>query len=98
MAKITITKDNLPTSEQFKEMLELMEAHTTPFESILSLMRQLVAFEQQYGLSSDVFYARFMRGEVEDTVPFIRWAGRYELYLEAKHLLENQAQELAIVA
>jgi hypothetical protein len=95
MARITITKDNVPTSEQFKEMLELLEARDSPVESILSLMRQLVAFEQQYGMTSDVFYARFMRGEVEDNVPFIRWAGRYELYLEAREELENDLSNVS---
>lgn len=96
MARITITKDNIPTSEQFKEMLELMEARNTPVESILSLMRQLVAFEQQYGMTSDVFYARFMRGEMGDNLPFIMWAGQYELYLESKHEIESQLAQVAV--
>ncbi len=43
-----------------------------------------MTFEQEYHFASDVFYARFMRGEMGDALPFIKWAGRYELYLEAK--------------
>jgi hypothetical protein len=90
MAKIIITKDNLPSLAEFKALLEQMEAHSSPLDDILSLLRDLVAFEQKYNMASDVFYARFMRGEMGDAMPFIRWAGRYELYLETKHELASQ--------
>ncbi len=90
MAKIIITKDNLPSLAEFKALLEQMEAHSSPLDDILGLLRKLVAFEQKYNMTSDVFYARFMRGEMGDDMPFIKWAGRYELYLEAKHELESQ--------
>ena len=86
MAKITITKDNLLNLTEFKVLLEQMETRSSTLDDILGLLRQLVAFEQEYSLASDVFYARFMRGEMGDDLPFIKWAGRYELYLEAKQI------------
>ena len=90
MAKIIITKDNLLSPTEFQTLLEQMEARSSPLDSILGLLRDLTAFEQEYKMSSDVFYARFMRGEMGDAMPFIKWAGRYALYLEAKHKLESQ--------
>ncbi len=90
MAKIIITKDNLPSLAEFKALLEQMEAQSSPLDDILSLLRDLVAFEQKYNMASDVFYARFMRGEMGDAMPFIEWAGQYELYLETKHELASQ--------
>lgn len=90
MTRITITKDNLPTSEQFRELLELMEVRDSPLESLFRLMRELVAYEKQYGMPSDIFYSRLMQGELEDKLPYIKWAGRYELYLEAREELESQ--------
>lgn len=38
------------------------------------LMRDLSHFEQQYDLSSDVFYARFQAGEMGDAMDFVEWA------------------------
>jgi len=35
-----------------------------------------------------------MRGEMGDALPFIKWAGRYELYLEAKQELESQIAKI----
>ena len=90
MAKITITQDNLLSLSEFQTLLEQIEARSSTMDDILALLRQLVAFEQEHGLASDVFYARFMRGEMGDALPLVKWAGRYELYLEAKQEFESR--------
>jgi hypothetical protein len=98
MAKVTITKDNLLSLTEFQMLLEQMEERSSTLDDILGLLRQLVAFEQKYNLASDVFYARFMRGEMGDDLPFIKWAGRYELYLEAKQELDQQLADASVAA
>jgi hypothetical protein len=97
MAKITITKDNLLSSAEFRTLLEQMSNRSSPLEDMLALLRELVAYEEQYNMESDVFYARFMRGEMGDDLPFIMWAGQYEAYLEAKQELADQLAKPAIV-
>jgi hypothetical protein len=47
-------------------------------------------------MATDVFYARFMRGEMGDALPFIKWAGRYELYLEARQEIDKQLAKTPI--
>ena len=49
-----------------------------------------IVFEQQHNMPSDLFYDRFMRGEMGDAIPIMKWAGRYELYLELKWEIEYQ--------
>lgn len=98
MAKIVITKDSLLSRDEFAALLEQMEERSSAINHILRLLRELVAFEEQYGLASDVFYARFMRGEMGDDLPLIKWAGRYELYLEAKQEIEGQLAVLPVTA
>jgi hypothetical protein len=98
MAKLTFTQDNLPSSTEFQELLEQAEARSSTIDDLLSLLRQLVSFEQKYHLASDVFFARFMRGEMGDNMDFIKWAGRYELYLEIKQEVDSKLAELKIVA
>lgn len=96
MAKITITKDNLLTLGEFKALLEQTTARSSALEDILGLLRELVAYEDEYDMGSDVFYARFMRGEMGDDLPFIMWAGRYEAYLEAKQEIADQLPKRAV--
>lgn len=94
--KITITKDNLLTPAEFKFLLEQTEARSSATDYVFRLLRELVVFEEKYGMKSDVFYARFMRGEMGDDLPFIKWAGRYELYLEARQEIDTQLAQLPI--
>ena len=90
MTKLTVTQDNLPSLEQFQALLEQSEKRGSLIDDLLRLLRKLVEFEQTYNLSSDVFYARFMRGEMGDDLDFIKWAGRYELYLETRQELDSR--------
>jgi hypothetical protein len=98
MAKIVITKDNLLSLDEFKALLEHTTARSSILEDILALLRELVVFEDKYDMGSDIFYARFMRGELGDDLPFIMWAGQYELYLEAKQEIASQLTETPMAA
>ncbi len=89
MAKIVITKDNLLTSAEFKALLEQMTTRSSNLEDVLGLLRELIVYEDKYGMPSDVFYARFMRGEMGDDLSYIMWAGQYESYLEARQEIEE---------
>ncbi len=96
MAKITITKDSLLSLAEFKVLLEQLEDRSSTMDYIFRLLRTLVAFEEEYNIPSDVFYARFMRGEMGDELPFIKWAGRYELYLEAKQEIDSLLTKIPV--
>jgi glycogen debranching enzyme len=89
VAKITITQDNLLTSAEFKKKLEEIEENASSMDDMLDLMREMIAFERQYNMPSDEFYARFMRGEMGDARAVIQWAIRYELYLNIKEEIES---------
>ena len=41
-------------------------------------------------MSSADFYARYQRGELEDTAEFVEWAGDYQHYLQLKEQLEQK--------
>lgn len=96
MAKITITKDNLLSLDEFKALLEQTETRSSTMDYIFRLLRELVSFEDKYNIATDVFYARFMRGELGDELPFIKWAGRYELYLEARQEIDSRLAKVPV--
>ena len=98
MARTVITNDTLLSITEFKALLEQTEMRSSTLDYVLRLQRELVAFEDEYNLASDVFYARFMRGEMGDDLPFIKWAGRYELYLEVKQEIEVQLASQPVAA
>ncbi len=95
MARFVFTKENMPTSEEFRKLLD--ETPPRPeTEYLHDLSRDLFTFENRFNMNSDVFYARFMRGEMGDDMPFIEWAGCYEIYIEAKQKVNNRLAKIAV--
>ena len=64
--------------------------YTSPIEALTALIRSLVAYEQQYQMSSSDFYTRYQRGEMGDTAEMIEWAGDYQHYVQLKEELEQK--------
>ena len=50
---------------------------------IAQLRNDLDEFEEQYGLDSETFYARFRTGEMGDAMDFMEWASLYDMYTNA---------------
>jgi hypothetical protein len=50
--------------------------------TLAELEERLEAFEGEFGLSSEEFFARYVRGEMGDDSKVIKWAGTYRLYLD----------------
>jgi hypothetical protein len=57
-------------------------------KAILNIRFDLIEFEQKYQESSEVFYQKFMAGELDDTEDFMIWAGIYEMLLDNQQQLE----------
>lgn len=90
MPVIEFTKETMPeTREEFSLLLEEARSNANPLDDLLALGRQLLSFEQRYDMTSAEFYDRYKRGELGDDMDFVRWAGRYRLYLELKEEIEK---------
>ena len=96
MVKFHFTQENMPTPEEFQRMLKEAVARSNPIDELLELLRDLVAYEEQYDMMTEEFYERFMQGELGDAEDYISWAGDYEVYLRFKHRIgEGLKQVLA---
>ena len=85
MPVVEFTQETMPeTREEFSRLLEEAWRDANPVDGLLALSRQLLSLEQQYGMTSAEFYARYKGGEMGDDMDFVRWAGRYRLYRELK--------------
>ena len=94
MINIHITKNEMPSLEQFDMMLDAAENKLSDVDILAKLMRDLALFERQYDMTSDRFHTRFMDGEIGDKMPFIEWAGKYENHQKLKQRIEQRLQKL----
>jgi hypothetical protein len=88
MPTLTFEKGNIPTREEMHRLIEEMRQHANPVDDLLELARTLNGFEQKYHLTSVDFFEKYQRGEMGDDMDFIRWAGRYQMYVDLKHKIE----------
>lgn len=89
MAKVTIRYPE-HSPEDRKRLLNELRDHLDANEGLESLIAEMNDFETQYGMSTVEFYARFVRGEMDDSHDFINWAGAFKLY---QHLLQTHFQQ-----
>ena len=79
MAKIKIHyKKGGPS--QLPGLRAALKAPVDPEESLASVIADLNAFEQTYGMTTIEFYARFNKGLMGDSRDFIKWAGTFDDY------------------
>jgi hypothetical protein len=89
MAKVKIRIPEHSPAERKQLLDELMEK-TNDNEGIEALIEKMNGFEQEYGMSTVEFYARFVAGKMGDSRDFIKWAGAFRLY---HHLLQERSSQ-----
>jgi hypothetical protein len=52
--------------------------------TVKELRARLKPYEKKYGLTSEEFYDRFRRGQIEDTKETVDWCLDYQFYLLVK--------------
>jgi len=89
MALIKFTKKNMPKSgaELIRSLRKAIK-HRSLLDDYFELTQELTRLEIKHTMSSHAFYKKFQKGKLGDSMEFIRWANKYELYQEVKGDLE----------
>ena len=53
------------------------------------LAARLMAYEQQYGMTSKDFYRRFRSGELGDEMDFVEWSVFWDMHLATQKRLDS---------
>lgn len=48
-------------------------------DNILQVSRRLKRFEEEFGMDSEVFYAKLQNAELDERVEYSEWAGEHEV-------------------
>ena len=88
--RIEAIADFYPTAEIFFQ--DVIDHQISELERGNFYMRlDIQKYEEQYGMTSELFYAKFVNGEVDDREDFMIWSGLYEFILENEAKLEELA-------
>ena len=97
MARLTFTKDNLPTPEEFRQMLAQTMVQSNPVDDLLEVADELREYEQRYGMASAEFYEQFRQGVLDDELQHcIGWAAAFEVFTKLKRVVESALMREAV--
>ncbi|RLC55139.1 MAG: hypothetical protein DRI80_18225 [Chloroflexota bacterium] len=97
MARLTFTKDNLPTPEEFKRMLSEAMTQSNPVDDLLEVAGELWEYERKYNMTSAEFYEQFRRGMLDDELQHcIGWAAAFQTFTKLKRTVESTLMREAV--
>jgi hypothetical protein len=76
--------ETLPTDTDPKALRAFLDRIQHSLEMV---NRRLKRFEEEFGMDSEVFYAKLQNAELEERVEYAEWAGEHEMQ---KRLLQQR--------
>lgn len=76
-----------------------MQEQTTVYysrvDALVALAKRLNLYEERHQLSSEDFFDRFSKGQLDDTLDFVEWSNDYRHFLALKLELEDRLSHAA---
>ena len=98
MPKFSFAQETMPTPEEFQHMLAEAIAESNPVDELLTLAKELQEYERKHEMTSQEFFERYQRGELNDHMEFIEWAGTYRIFQRLKYRVETALMRVAVSA
>jgi hypothetical protein len=76
-------------------MLKQKIRYDSPIDALVAIAKRLARYEAKEGIDSDEFFARYLRGEVDDDVGAVEWANDYRHFLALRTELDARLHEAA---
>ena len=64
--------------------------YDSPVDSIIALAKRLSLYENKFKLTSEDFFDKFQKGQMEDSLDFTEWSNDYQNFLAMKIELEKR--------
>ena len=69
--------------------------YDAPLDALVAVAKRLSIYEDRYRLSSEEFFDRFSKGQMEDSADFVEWANDYRHYMAIRLEMERQLRHVA---
>jgi len=69
--------------------------YDSPVDALIVITKRLSSYEDSYKITSEEFYDKFSKGEMEDSIDFTEWANDYQHYLAIKIKIEKLLHHVA---
>ena len=69
--------------------------YNSPVDAIVAIAKHLNRYEERHQLTSETFFDKFNKGQLDDTSEFVEWANDYQHFLALKLELEERLTHAA---
>lgn len=69
--------------------------HESLVDALVALAKRLNVYESRYHLTSEDFFDKYCKGELEDSIDFIEWSNDYQHYLAIRIEIERHLENVA---
>ena len=69
--------------------------YNSPVDTIVAIAKRLQSFENNYKMTSEEFYNRYAKGQLDDTIDFTEWSNNYQHYLAIRNEIEGTLRHVA---
>lgn len=76
-------------------MQKKISKYDSPLDALIAVTKRLSIFEGKFGMSTEDFFDRFSKGQMDDSIDFIEWSNDYQHYLAIRFEIEKQIQNAA---
>ena len=62
--------------------------YDSPVDALVAIAKRLSVFEIRYRMTSEEFFDKFSKGQLEDSEDFVEWANDYQHYVAIRREIE----------
>jgi hypothetical protein len=78
-----------------KSMRKQRNEYDSPVDALVTVIKRLFIYEDKYEMTSEEFFDRYNKGQMEDSIDFIEWANDYQHYLSIRLEIEKNLRHVA---
>lgn len=64
-------------------------------DALVAIAKRLSSYETQYKITSEEFFNRFIKGQLEDSEDYIEWSNDYKHYVVIRSDIVDQLNNVA---
>lgn len=77
-----------PNTSEGGNMRKQRIEYDSPVDALVAIAKHLSIFENRYRMTSEEFFDKFSKGQLEDSEDFVEWANDYQHYVTIRLEIE----------
>ena len=69
--------------------------YDSPVDAIVAIAKRLSVYEDRHQMTSEDFFDKYGKGQLEDSIDFVEWSNEYQHYMAIRLEIEKHLQHVA---